>query len=660
MRFVELQPDSSRDAFELHPRITILQGLDPAARVNIVGFLHSIVGGDAFDWTGVVDVHGLVMPLGRALEIAGETAEAALIIEADRLRATSTETTSEQTDADRAYRDAARHREHVDESIAELAGELGGAGLLRSEMQVRLDSVNARLDTDAGRRLDLADGALGHAARLAERPDPWTGMDDVAGRIVHLEALLEELETQLEDLPSGDRAKLAAALATARASVSSGSVACPEAAALAAAWTSLHQRLIGLESRIEAAGGGTEAVAARLDEARAAARATEAAAVPRSISKDEYTELELLNDRVLELDRRTGRHIRRTAARKDYENARVVLNSALEKIGYPTWAALRVGDGMAHVTAEQLAAYEKSRDDLESAELEWAELTARLEQDDDLQSVLDAIDAAFDRAVELLDCDPYTESDTDEDDPAVVSDALVAHRVDASTVGVTPDDALAHLRSVLDESGAVGYQTIDTEAALVAVGDAWLGVLAVADEAAVRILRDQERADDELRELILLGDGSRVDRLAAERTATHRAEEAVAAHRSALIEVSLIMVELHMLGATELAVAEEHDAKLASLREARVRETEAKRRLDEMARSPDGLAAVISRIPRGRAGAIPFVVLMGGASVDVLDALLRLPDDVQVIVVGDTPGLSEWAANQENGAAKSIEVHAFV
>ncbi len=47
-------------------------------------------------------------------------------------------------------------------------------------------------------------------------------------------------------------------------------------------------------------------------------------------------------------------------------------------------------------------------------------------------------------------------------------------------------------------------------------------------------------------------------------------------------------------------------------------------------------------------------------SVDVLDALLDLPEDVQAIVVGDTPGLSEWAANQEDDAVKTIEVHAFV
>ena len=255
MRFVELKPDSSRDAFKLHPRITILRGLDPAARVNIVGFVHSIAGGDAFDWTGVVEVHGIVMTLDNALEIIGETAEAALIIEADRLSDVTTGFSDEQVEAGRAYREAAGEREQIDELITELADELGGGGLIRSEIQARLASVKAGLDTEAGCRLDLADGALGHAARLAERPDPWTGTDDVPGRMMHLEELLEELETQLEDLPSGDRAKLAAALATARASVSSGSVACPEAAALSAAWTSLHQRLIGLESRIEAAGG---------------------------------------------------------------------------------------------------------------------------------------------------------------------------------------------------------------------------------------------------------------------------------------------------------------------------------------------------------------------------------------------------------------------
>ncbi len=658
MRFVELTPDSSRDCFELHPRITILQGLDPAARVAVVGFLHSIAGGDAFDWSGLAEVHGVVMTLDSALDIIGATAEAALIIEANSLLDIAVDPGDALTREGQAYREASGARQQIDSDITELAEELGGASRIRSEMQARHASASARLDNDAGRRLDLADGALGRAARLSDRPDPWTGMDDVPGRLSELEVLVDELDTQLSALASGDRSSLAAALATARSSVSKGPVPCPEAAALAAAWTSLHQRLVGLESRMEAAGGGTEAVAGRLDAARASARSAEDAAVPRSVLPDEATELAALHDRVLKLERRAGKSLRRGAARREFELAKGELNEALDELGYLTWAAFRMGNGMAMVSRERVAAYEKSLEDLEGAELEWTELMARLERDSDLQSVLDAIDVAAGRAVQLLGHDPM--KDARSENPDLIAEALLAVRVDAGSVGAAPDDAFAHLRSVLGDCDAIGHQDLHSERALLALGETWLSVLASADTAAVRILRDRERAGAEQDALVLLGDVSRVDRLSAERTTVHEAEAEVAEVRKMLIEMNHIDLELHMLAANELTVAEEHDAKLQLRDGAEVLERLAEHQLRHSTGGPHGMASVISRIPRGRAGAIPLVVLMGGAPVTVLDALHGLPEDVQAIVIGDTPGIAEWVADQEHGTVKSIEVHAFV
>ncbi len=645
MRFVELRPDSSRECFELHPRITILHGLNPAARVAVVGFLHSIADGDAFDWSGLAEVHGVVMTLDSALDIIGATADAALIIEAKSL-------------LDIAADPASGAREQIDHQIAELAEELGGAARIRSEMQARLASATARLDNGAGLRLDLADGALGRAARFADRPDPWTGMDDVPERISELKALVDELDTQLSGLASGDRAALAAALATARSSVSTGPVPCPEAVALAAAWTSLHQRVVGLESRMEAAGGGTEAVAARLDAARAAAGSAEDAAVPRNVLPDEATELAALQDRVLELDRRVGKTIRRGAARRAFELAKGELNEALDGVGYPTWAAFRMGNGMVVVSSERVTAYEKSVVDLEAAELEWADLMARLERDTDLQTVLDAIDVAASRAVQLLGHDPM--KDGQSDNPDLITEALLAVTVDAGSVGAAPGDAFAHLRSILDDCGSIGHQDLHSERALVALGETWFSVLASADTAAVRILRDRERAGTELDALVLLGDISRVDRLSTERAAVHEAESEVAEVRKMLMELNHIDLELHMLAANELAVAEEHDAKLQLREGAEVLERLAEHQVHQSRVGPRGMASVISRIPRGLAGPIPLVVLMGDAPLSALDALHGLPGDVQVIVIGDTPGIAGWVADQEYGTVKFIEVHAFV
>lgn len=658
MRFLELRADDVAPPLRLHPRLTFVRGLDPAARVALVGFVHSVATGESFGWRGVVEVHGVRMELDRALELIGPTAEAAQIIEASTLIDAATRGASGASDEAAAHAESLAACEQLEREAADLAEELSGAGRVRAEMTARLKGARERLDPACGPRLDRADGELGRAARRADRPDPWTGTSDPDQRIAHLETLIEGLDQELAQLPSGDRASLAAAVGTARAAVSPAEVVpCPEASALAEAWVSLHQRLSGLESRIEATGGGTEAVAARLDSARAAARAAEDAAVPRAVQEAESQHLEELHDEVLETEARAGRSIRRGAARREFEAAQKALNDALDEIGYPTWAAFRMGNGLASVSQAKLDEYERSRSELEAAEIEWAELMARLERDTDLQSVLNAIDAALDHGIALLGEDPYS---GDDDDPELLVAALRARTVAAASISVDRDDAIAHLRGVLTEAGCFGHAEVNSDAGLIALGDTWLRVLEAADEAAVRILRDRERAAAELKELILLGAGSRVDRLGVEREAVHEAEAAVAEHRGALLDVSRVRLELHMLLATELAVAEEHDAKLELLEGARVLERIARHRLDNLVGGPTGIDAVAASIPRGLGGAIPLVVLMGDAPMEALDDVLDLPIDLQIVVVGDTAEMVAWAARLPAGSVEVIERSALV
>ena len=42
MRFLELRADEGIEPLRLHSRLTLVRGLDPAARVALVGFLHSV------------------------------------------------------------------------------------------------------------------------------------------------------------------------------------------------------------------------------------------------------------------------------------------------------------------------------------------------------------------------------------------------------------------------------------------------------------------------------------------------------------------------------------------------------------------------------------------------------------------------------------------
>ncbi|MFT5201057.1 MAG: hypothetical protein ACI9C1_000425 [Candidatus Aldehydirespiratoraceae bacterium] len=656
MRFIELRPSPDRGVLRLHPRITWLRGLDPAAQVAVVGMVHDVALGEIPDWDGTVEVAGVESPLRDTVAKLGETADSALIIVAASLP--EIVAAPEPSAGHQQSRDAAQQKlSEIDERISGLAEELAASCAVRGQISAHLASSLAQVDADAGPKLDRADGDLGRAARLADRPDPWTGMKDVAERIETLSQQIDEYDTTLGGLPSGDRPALAAATATARAAFSTGSVPAPDAAALAQAWLSLQQRLRGLESRIEAAGGGTEAVAARVDSARLAARVAEDAAVPQKITGDEAAHLEVLHVAVIEAEQKVGRGVRRGAGRLAYDKAESALREALDSLGYSTWAGFRMGNGLASVSTEALVEYDLALKDLEVAELEWAQLMERLQRDTELQDVLSALDRAFAHAIELLGEDPF--DSTERDDPDVVAEALRKHTTDAESVGVARDAGMRHLRQAMATAGANGYEDLTSDAAVVALGESWLGVLAAADELAVRILRDRERAAVELDALRTLGDGSRVDRLDRERGLVRRAEEVVSGTRDAMAEVVNSRLRLHALASIELNLAEEHDDRLVQRNSAQVVFELAERRLDGRGSANDAVA-LAERVPRGVAGAIPVVVVMGDASASMLDRLVAFPDDVQVLVIGDCDDLDEWLLAVGSKRAGSVEAGTLV
>ena len=482
-------------------------------------------------------------------------------------------------------------------------------------------------------------------------------MSDVPERIAELRAHIEDVDGRLSRIPSGDRPALAAGVATARAALVSGAVPSPEAMALAQAWSSLHQRLRGLESRMEAAGGGTEAVAGRLDAAQAVARQAEDDAVPRPIRPDEWDELERLHEIMLSAEEKAGRGVRRGAGRAAFHEADADLQAALAPLGYPTWAAFRMGNGRTSVSTESLVEYDRAQAELEAAELEWAMLTSRLERDTDLQDVLAGIDKALDHATQLLGGDPLQA--TDEPAETAVMAALEAMTIDAAEVGVALEAGIAHLREALTVAGAAGHESLTSDAAIVAIGDSWTGVLMAADELAVRLLRDRERANEELAALEALGDGSRVDRLDSERAAVRESETRLTRTRDALTQVVDARMKLHVLASTELNLAEEHDDRLVQRESAQVLVDLAARRLEGRAAADDA-AAFAKRVPRGAAGPVPVVIVMGNSPATMLDRLTTLPADVQILVIGEGRGMDEWLVAAGSDVAAAVEAGTLV
>ena len=131
------------------------------------------------------------------------------------------------------------------------------------------------------------------------------------------------------------------------------------------------------------------------------------------------------------------------------------------------------------------------------------------------------------------------------------------------------------------------------------------------------------------------------------------AEAAVARSRNALSQVVEARLQLHMLAATELNLAEEHDDCLVQRESAELLVELAERRKDGPA-GADAAAALADRVPRGAVGPIPVVVVMGDAPAAILDRLVLFPDDVQILVIGEGEGMDVWI--ETTGFAIAAEV----
>ena len=283
------------------------------------------------------------------------------------------------------------------------------------------------------------------------------------------------------------------------------------------------------------------------------------------------------------------------------------LQDRLSELGYPSWTSYRMGNGLATVEPDLHAEFKRSMTDLEQAETDWAELMAQIERDEELSDVLGAIEQVHDRAMELIGAQADADDDTG---PEALAERLWDHTVPASSVAIDPLSATDQLLEALDDNGAIGHRSLMSDQALLAAGEAWLEVLRSADDAAVRVLRDWERAEEERSAIAEIEPQSGADLIADARERLAVAEASVAELRRALCAIANTRRDLYVLATTELLVAEDHDAKLELLGAARTIERSARSRVssDSETKERTGIAALV---PRGIGGPIPIVIDIG-------------------------------------------------
>jgi hypothetical protein len=658
MRLFELRPSGNRPRLAFHPRITVIRGLEDDGVEDLKLVLKMLAAGVTTVCDGTVEVHGVLISLKAAARLVGPSVGEPVIapIEDVLPPVPGPPRGGPGDPVVASHVQAVAACDAIEVAVADLARELASAADRRDDLQARLRAETSRIDRQLAIDLDIADSELRKAARV-EALDPYVTLPDPESRVDNLVEVIEDCDRVLLQLPSGDRAMLAAATSTLNAALSSGRVISPEAATLAEVWLSLHRRLDGIESRLDTAGTETEAVAARLEEARAAAEISQAAVTPREVTKEEDARLEEMQSRIVDLQRRATTGVRRGSAKKQLDDVHAQLQGELDALGYPTFMAYRLGNGLSTVDPAQCEQMEAAMVELEEAESEWAELMARLESDHELKDVLVAIEQVSKRATELLDIDFDT---IDLETPEALAERLRGVVVDAAGLGVDAQEASVHLQSVLDEAGAGGHRDVVALEGVMALGESWLEVLRAADDAAVRVLRDRERAETELAAIEMAGPSPGADLLAQPRSNVIQAEAAASELRSGLTASATVRLELHELAAAELAAAEHHDAKLELLAAARTIEELAEARLPSNIRLATARRGITALVPRGVGGAVPMMVELGDVDDGSLEQLLAVPDDVQVIAIGGGSGVLDWVESLGPTHASLVEIGAHV
>lgn len=292
----------------------------------------------------------------------------------------------------------------------------------------------------------------------------------------------------VDGLPAGDRGALAGAIAAVEVALDAGAerVPHPGARALAETWRLLLERVEASQERIRREIGDPDELAEERERAREEFHRARAAATRRPITPAEDERLCALHDTVTGSGGLGG--LARRGGRRNGEAA-AELERLLAEIGYPTWTAYRMGDGLTQVSPEAVADAERARRHLEEIEAVWERFAALVAADDELVDLLESLDIAQQRAHELLgarDGDLIALDD-------VTPDALDAVTVERAEVAVELEDARRHLAAVLADAQIPAAPAAGDPAALVAAARDWLEVLRRADAAALAA-SDEEAA----------------------------------------------------------------------------------------------------------------------------------------------------------------------
>ena len=411
MRLLQLALDADDDTvLELHPMFTVVRGLDEFDRQRLVRVIAAIADGEDPQCGGSIEAHGVVMELTQdslgmldaggeidpvvrrrdlpgavpSLFDAGPDVEA---VDVDERDAAAIFLANAPRDAYPELDKVRQRRRDTREAVAVLR--------FAAEQAARDLDAAGRDRRAASERLDAA------TVRAASPPGPEHRRGPAALEVTALQEELDAIDAGIIELEGIDERPIAVLLDAIENPDPVEEVPSPRAQELADRFAALQLEVASLEERMEAEGRGPASVMRRLDESRAALLAAERAAKRADIGPDDEADLAAAHERVLEAERKASGLRSRSGQRKLAE-ALAVQQDILDRIGYPTWSAFVMG---ARVMGTDPAAQERldlARQEQADAEQEWAEVSARMEDDPDHHALLDQLEEVEIEAVSLL------------------------------------------------------------------------------------------------------------------------------------------------------------------------------------------------------------------------------------------------------------------
>jgi len=664
MRLIQLQLDD--DALDLHPMMTVITGLDTAARARVIAAVSAIPQAGDPGTGGLVESQGVLFDLSvETLELLGLDAELDPVVRASDLpggshggglmpRLTGEQFLAAAPEGRFPELDTARNRQRSSRETLSILRE--------SAERTR------REHADVAAKARRAEGALAAALGGGSAGDDLSivpvDRDELIERIAELEERQARIDQGIAELTALDTRPTEVLLEAIRNPAPVELVPSDRATELADEFAGLQRQVDDLEQTMESEGRGTAGALQRLESARAELAASERSLQKPNLSPDDVTELEAAHAEVLDAESKMS-GIRKRGGQKRFDEAMAAEQRILDRVGFPTWSSYIMGAGLLGIDPLAEQRLDRAQTEVKAAEAHWATVAEGIESNPDLRALLDRLEDVYLEAFDLLGGD-----DEQEDLEQALRDLKVPKR-EVSTEELV--DALAYQLELvgLDLGPNPGIDRT------LMAADAFLGEVQALSARVTELREERAGVDDGLAEArhalehadvaspdIDLTDGSEgsvsesppdIDTLTVERDMAVSDEvdyadslEARLALVDAATQVEAVATSRLMRIAAELAEAQVTDAPPPGSDGAfDVHATEADV-------GPESIEFyLLARLAAQRnvsySGSVPMVLddaLLGLGAEQVhalLNKLERMSEAVQILYLSDEPAVAEWA-----------------